>query len=63
VYVLQRDTIIKQHEARITQLEDGLARRIYDEVSQARSGIPHYRCTDHSHSRFLQKAVANKVTP
>ncbi|KAF8835564.1 hypothetical protein BDN67DRAFT_1072366 [Paxillus ammoniavirescens] len=40
--IKRRDNIIKQHEARISQLEDGLARRIYDEVSQARSGIPHY---------------------
>ncbi|KIK95068.1 hypothetical protein PAXRUDRAFT_25655 [Paxillus rubicundulus Ve08.2h10] len=29
--IKRRDNIIKQHEARITQLEDGLARRIYDE--------------------------------
>lgn len=33
---LERDNIIKQHEARIRQLENVLARRIYDEVGESR---------------------------
>lgn len=36
---LQRDNLIKQHEARIAQLEEGLARRIHDEVSDSRFGV------------------------
>ncbi|KIJ65367.1 hypothetical protein HYDPIDRAFT_39322 [Hydnomerulius pinastri MD-312] len=33
--IKRRDNIIKQHEARIAQLEDNLARRIYDEPQSA----------------------------
>ena len=36
---LQRDNMIKQHEARIAQLENVLARRIYDEVGESRCGV------------------------
>lgn len=35
----QRDNLIKQHEARIAQLENVLARRIYDEVGESRFGV------------------------
>ncbi|KAH7891026.1 hypothetical protein F5I97DRAFT_1964424 [Phlebopus sp. FC_14] len=35
--IKRRDNIIKQHEARISQLEDNLARRIYDEPQIAPS--------------------------
>ena len=36
---LQRDNLIRQHEARIAQLEDALTRRIRDEVSESLFGV------------------------
>lgn len=38
-HCLQRDNIIKQHETRIAQLENVLARRICDEVGKSRLGV------------------------
>lgn len=60
---LERDNMIKQHEARIAQLENVLARRIYNEVGEIRFGVltdPNMQ--NYSLGRHPQKALTNKVT-